>query len=156
MKQIIFLVTLFIALPALAQQKATDQKKRLAQYIGHWVGGDIKMDVIPKMDGASLQVEVYQKKDSSYQLILVELISYDAVTDQIIAAGQNAAGACFTGKGFFDTGTHWYMEDYNFKGEPTLKVTFNFIGSRVVELKGDVPGGAGWQVRYVKTATAQP
>jgi hypothetical protein len=107
MKKILLLPVIFTSLTVIAQQKAPIQKQRLAQYAGNWVSADkltddkpatnpdIKMTVVPKMDGASLQVEVFQRKDSAYQLLLVELISYDAVTDQIVAAGQNNQGQCF-------------------------------------------------------------
>jgi hypothetical protein len=165
MKKILLLLTSFISLTVSAQQKAPDQKQRLAQYAGNWASADkltddkpgkkpaIKMTVVPRMDGSSLQVEVFQKKDAAYQLLLVELISYDAVTDQIVAAGQNNQGQCFIGKGFFDTNNKWVMEDRNFKDELTVNVSFDFISSTAVILKGVIPGAEGWQVKYIKVAS---
>jgi hypothetical protein len=162
MKKIIVFLIVLICTNSFAQQKAANQKQRLSQYIGHWVSTDnindekpglspdIKMFVKPTMDSSSLQVEVFQKAGDVYKLLLVELISYDAVTDQIVAAGQNKAGECFTGKGFFDTGNKWIMEDHNYKGKLTLKVIFNFINSTAVVLKGNIPNAKGWQVKYVK------
>lgn len=162
MKRILLFLVFFTTIHCFAQQKANNQKQRLLQYIGNWVSTDnltdnkpgpepnIKMTVTPKMDSASLQVEVFQKTGNAYKLILVELISYDAVTDQIIAAGQNAAGECFIGKGFFDTTNQWIMLDENYKGEPTLKVTFNFINNITVSLKGEMPNAQEWQVKYIK------
>jgi hypothetical protein len=162
MKKILLLLVTFTSLTAIAQQKAPNQKQRLAQYAGNWESADnitddkpgkkpaIKMTVVPRMDGSCLQVEVFQKKDSAYQLLLVELISYDAVTDQVVAAGQNNQGQCFIGKGFFDTNNKWVMEDRNFKGELTLNVSFDFVSSTAVVLKGVIPGADGWQVKYIK------
>jgi hypothetical protein len=162
MKKIFLFLNIIICMNSFAQQKAADQKKRLAQYIGNWASTDnltdtkvslhpgITMMVTPKMDSNSLQIEVFQKKDAAYQLILVELISYDATTDQIVAAGQNNAGQCFVGKGFFDKNNTWIMEDHDYNGKLTQTVTFNFTGSNTVALKGDVPGTNGWQVKYIK------
>jgi hypothetical protein len=162
MKKIILSLAVFITINGFAQQKAANQKQRLSQYAGNWVSTDnitdekpglspnIKMYVTPKMDSSSLQVEVFQKAGTVYNLILVELISYDAVTDQIVAAGQNAAGQCFIGKGFFDTGNKWIMQDENYKGEKTVKVTFNFINSNTVALKGEMTNTESWQVKYIK------
>jgi hypothetical protein len=162
MKKIFLLVTVLISINSFAQQKAFNQKQLLSQYIGNWVSTDninddrpglnpnIKMSVIPKMDSGSLQVEVYQQTGDEYKQILVELISYDAATDQIVAAGQNAAGQCFTGKGFFDSNNKWVIQDHDFKGEPTVKITFNFISSTAVLLKGEIPNAKGWEVKYIK------
>jgi hypothetical protein len=162
MKKIFFLLLVLITTNCFAQQKATNQKQRLSQYIGNWASTDkitddkpslqpnIKMTVTPMMDSSSLQIQVFQKSGTSYKLLLIELISYDAVTDQIIAAGQNDAGQCFVGKGFFDTNNQWVMEDHDHNGKLTQTVTFNFIGSNAVALKGDVPNTKGWEVKYIK------
>jgi hypothetical protein len=161
MTKLFFFIAITVACQAFSQQKATDQKKRLAQYIGNWVSTDnmadtkpslkplIKMTVTPKMEDRSLQVEVFQRQDSIYKLILVELISYDAITDQVVALGHNNDGQCFVGKGFFDVKNQWVMEDRNFKNELTAKVTFHFISANEVVLKGDVPNTKGWQVKYI-------
>jgi hypothetical protein len=162
MKRIFLFLTVFTTINCFAQQKAGNQKQRLSQYIGNWVSTDnindtkpgvspnIKMNVTAQMDSASLQVEVLKKTGNTYKLILVELISYDAVTDQIVAAGQNASGQCFIGRGFFDTTNQWIMQDENYKGEQTVKVTFNFINNTTVSLKGEIPNTQGWQVKYIK------
>ncbi|MFM9839772.1 MAG: hypothetical protein ACKVOQ_16010 [Cyclobacteriaceae bacterium] len=164
MKKIFLIVSILISIESLSQEKAKNQKERLAQYIGNWVSTDaisdskpslkplIKMSVISKMDGNTLAVEVFQRQDSIYKLILTELISYDAVTDQIVAFGQNTARQCFVGKGFFDVKNKWVMEDRNLKNELTMKVTFDFISSTEVVLKGEVPNSSGWQMKYTKVS----
>jgi hypothetical protein len=167
MKSLLLLYALSASPNCYSQVKASNQKERLQQYIGSWVSTDkitdaaasgrpgIKMYVTPKMYGASLQVEVYQKNDTGYHLLLVELISYDAVTDQIVAAGQNNAGQCFTGKGCFTTDNQWLMKDRNHLGKVTLQVHFNFISSGAVVLKGTIPNAKGWEVKYVKVGVEQ-
>ena len=119
------------------KEKATNQKQRLAQYIGTLFSADnitdkqigkspgIKMTVIPKMDSSSLQVEVFQKQNDNWVPVLVELISYDSVTGQIVAAGQNKAGECFTGKGYFNKSNQCFMQDVNHKDEPVC-ISFYF------------------------------
>jgi hypothetical protein len=162
MKNIFFLLIILLSINCFAQQKATNQKQRLAQYIGNWVSTNkitdakpsllpnIKMTVKPMMDSSSLQIKVFQKNGGVYKLLLIELISYDAVTDQIIASGQNNTGQCFIGKGFFDTNNQWVMEDHDHNGKLTQTVTFNFIGKKAVALKGDIPDTEGWEVKYIK------
>jgi hypothetical protein len=167
MQKIFFCLVVFISVNTSAQQKAANQKQRLSQYIGNWVSTDkiiddkpglqpnIKMSVTPMMDSSSLQVQVFQKTGTAYTLLLIELISYDAVTDRIIAAGQNAAGQCFIGKGFFDINNKWVMEDRDYNGKLTQTVTFNFISGTTVVLDGEVAGGTGWQTKYIKVYTAK-
>lgn len=163
MKKPLTFLFIVIAFQSIAQEKAADQKSRLSQYIGNWLSTDnindsqigkdpkIKMNVTPRMDGNSLQVDVFQKRDDKWVQILVELISYDAVTDQIVASGQNMAAQCFVGKGIFYDNSTWTMADVNHKGEPSLNVSFNFISSTEVVLQGVVPGSnEGWKVKYIK------
>jgi sugar phosphate isomerase/epimerase len=162
MEKIFFSLFLITTLNCFAQDKATNQKHLLQKYIGHWVNTDstvdvngilqptIKMMVAPKMNGGSLQVEVQQMQNKVYHPILQELISHDALTDQIVAAGQNAAGQCFIGKGFFTDKNNWFMQDQNYKGEPTMQVDFNFINNTEVALKGTIPNATGWNVTYIK------
>jgi hypothetical protein len=164
MKKVFLIVTISISLQALSQEKAKNQKERLSQYIGNWVSTDvsndtkaspkplIKMLVTSKMDGNTLAVEVFQRHDSTYILILPELISYDKVTDQIVAFGQNKEGQCFVGTGYFDSKNRWIMEDRNFKNELTVKVTFDFMSATEVVLKGEVPNGTNWQIKYIKVS----
>jgi hypothetical protein len=59
------------------------------------------------------------------------------------------------GKGFFSARTKWMMEDRNFKNELTMKVSFDFISPTKVVLKGEVPNGVGWQVKYIKLNSKQ-
>ncbi len=145
------------------EQKASNQKERLSQYIGTWYTADkisdtaveknpaIKMTVVPKMDNGSLNVEVFQMQNGKYVPLLVELISYDAVTDMIVAAGQNNAGQCFTGKGYFDTNNNWYMQDINGKGQQTLHVSFRFLNANEVYLEGTTPSHANeWKTKYIR------
>lgn len=109
------------------------------------------MAVVPKMDSSSLQVEVFQLKDGEYGPLLVELISYDAVTDMIVAAGQNNAGQCFVGRGYFYKPNHWFMDDVNHKGEKTLHVEFIFFGNKEVYLEGTTPNHKNeWKVKYIR------
>jgi hypothetical protein len=162
MKSLIVLFAILLCTNCFAQTKAPNQKERLQQYVGNWASTDnltdekasahpnITMVVKAKMDGNSLAIEVFQKKDTGYQLILVEQISYDATTDQIVAVGQNAAGQCFVGKGFFDANNQWVMEDHDFNGKLIQTVTFHFMGTDAIVLKGDVPGTEGWKVKYIK------
>jgi hypothetical protein len=145
------------------EEKVSNQKQRLAQYIGTWYSADniidkaigknpsIKMTVVPKMDSSSLQVAVFQQKNNQWVTLLVELISYDTVTDMIVAAGQNNAGQCFTGKGYFDSNNNWYMQDINGKGERTIAVSFKFLNANEVYLEGKAPNGLLlWKVKYIK------
>jgi hypothetical protein len=48
------------------------------------------------------------------------MISYDAVTDQIVAFGQNKEGQCFVGKGFFDVKNKW-VPRFFIGGPPKFK-----------------------------------
>ncbi len=156
---------LLFSLNILAQVKAKNQKEKLAQYIGTWFSADnisdakigkqpnIKMIVIPKMKKSALQVEVFQNNNRQWKLILVELISYDAQTDQIVALGHNTAGNCFIGKGYFDQNNRWIMDDVDFENKPTLHVSFDFLNANEVVLKGEVPKGkeGGFYVKYIKS-----
>jgi hypothetical protein len=112
----------------------------------------VKMTVIPKMDSIAIQVEVFRKTDSGYKLMLVELINYDVVTNQIVALGQNEEGKCFTRKGYFYSDNKWVMKDYNYKGELVLNVSFEFISSTAIVLKGVIPNAKGWEIKYIKVS----
>jgi sugar phosphate isomerase/epimerase len=163
MKKLFLFLIVLLSFNSYTQEKSKNQQQKLAQYIGSWLSTDnltdtkvstnpkIKMIVLPKMDNNSLQVEVFEKQNDKWKSILVELISYDAVTDQIVASGQNKDYQCFTGKGYFDDKNHWFMQDVNHKGEPTLKVTFNFINGTEVLLEGITPNNKNnWKVKYIK------
>jgi sugar phosphate isomerase/epimerase len=163
MKNVIAIVLFFIHLNLFSQDKAMEQKSKLLLYMGTWFSADYLSDTVrsinpkikvitsPKLNGNSLQVEVFEKQNNQWVATLVELISYDTVTNQIVAAGQNQKGECFVGKGLFDINNQWTMQDSNFKGEPTLNVTFNFISSTEVILKGELPDGTkAWEVKYIK------
>jgi hypothetical protein len=164
MKVFIAIFCLFSSIsPLKAQEKAKNQKEKLGQYIGTWYSADkiedtqigqnpaIKMIVEPKLNGSSLQVEVFEKKNNQWQTLMVELISHDSQTDQIVAAGQNKEGVCFIGKGYFTNDNQWFMNDSNFKNESTLHVDFHFLNNREVVLKGTtLNGSGGWQVKYIK------
>jgi hypothetical protein len=148
---------------AFAQPKAKNQKHLLSQYVGTWFSADkiteskigvepkIKMKVLPKMEGNSFQVEVFEWQNKQWQTIIVELISYDSKTDQIVAFGQDRNKQCFVGKGYFIDATHWQMNDTNFNSEAIVHVDFNFINANEVVLKGTFPNAAGgWDVKYIK------
>ena len=113
MKKTLVFLFIFINISLYSQEKAKDQKNRLAQYIGDWLSTEhindtilssnpkIMVKVVPKLDGNSLQVDVFEKRKNEWIPILVELISYDSSTDEIVASGQNSDFECFIGKGFF-------------------------------------------------------
>jgi sugar phosphate isomerase/epimerase len=79
------------------------------------------------------------------------LISYDAVTNQVVAAGQNQNGKCFVGKGFFDSSNQCFIEQSNFKGEPILIATFNFINATELILTSEVHNSTNTcEIKYIK------
>lgn len=97
-----------------AQNKSKNQLQELSKYIGTWYGAEhinddnlgnnpkIKMIVRPTIGFTNgLQVEVFESRENDWKNILVELISYDVVTDKIIAKGVNEKNECFIGKGAF-------------------------------------------------------
>lgn len=147
-----------------SQEKAKDQKHRVSQYIVNWFSADaindtelsanpnIMMNVVPKLDGNSLQVEVFENRKNKRVSILVELISYDKITDQIVASGQNANFECFVGTGFFDANNIWQMQDYYHNGEVGLNITFKFISNTEVVLKGVMQNpDNNWKIKYIKS-----
>lgn len=132
-----------------------NQKEKLSQCIGTWYSRDQirsnKVVVKPKLNGNFLQVEVFEKQNVQWILIHIELISYDTVTNQIVAAGQNQNGECFVGRGFFDSNHHFFIQILNFKDQPILKATFNFINTTDVILKGEVSNSTkSWEINYIK------
>ncbi len=163
-KTILLIFCIGCSLSGYAQKNTLDQAKLLTKYIGEWYGatagtnqsiGDhpsIKMVVIPKMQGKTLAVDVYEKRDGTWVNILTELISYDDYSKQIVAYGHNEFGESFIGKGGFITEGHWVMNDTNFKGEPTLQVHFNFIDNSTVALEGyNSKTNNSWNITYIKT-----
>jgi sugar phosphate isomerase/epimerase len=162
MKKLFLLLLISVFFKTFSQEKAPDQNHKLSQYIGNWLSADninedkigknpfVKMTVKPRLDGKSLQIEVFLKEKERWNPLMVELISYDAVTDQIVAAGQNNQGQAFIGKGYFTSKNNWFMNDVNYKGEPTQKVDFKFINSTEVVLKGTIPNANGWETKYIK------
>ena len=82
---------------------------------------------------------------------MVELISYDALTDKIIAKGVNEKNECFIGKGAFYENNLWVMKDENLKGEHISTVNFKFLSSSEIVLKGTNPLGEKlWEIKYIK------
>jgi hypothetical protein len=144
--------------------KAKNQQEKLMQYAGDWYSADnptdtklgknpsIKMRVIPAMSNSSLQVEVYRRGEKNeWKMFLLELISYDSTTDQIVAAGQNEKYECFVGRGFFDDKNNWYMQDTDHNGKITMHVKFEFLGTDAVYLEGSLPNPAdNWKVKYIR------
>ncbi len=146
-----------------SQEVKIDQSTLLKRYTGDWVSTvspdtnkvgthpQIKMVNVPKMGGNSIQVEVFQLRDGIYTSILLELISYDVTTDQIVALGQNEKGECFTGAGRFSDKNNWTMKDLDFRGNPVQTVTFKFLSDTEVYLEGiDSKGEILWRMRYIK------
>jgi hypothetical protein len=162
MKFALFILLSFASI-AFGQTKAIDQKKCLQQYIGIWYSTDqitdkkigtkpkIKMIVKPKLNHNSLVVEVFERHKNAWKTIMQEMISYDALTDQIVALGQDRQYNCFIGRGQFVNNTHWQMIDTNFKNDTTQTVFFHFLNEKEVVLKGVLPKNAGgWEIKYIK------
>lgn len=146
-----------------SQHIIDSQVDRLHQYAGHWVSTvhtdtdsigkypSIKMNNISKMDNHSLQVEVLQYKDGEYNPLLIELISYDSKSDQIIALGQNMEGVVFKGNGQFSNEKKWEMQDIDMLGDFYMQVKFDFQSFTNVLLEGfDESGTSLWETRYIK------
>ncbi|SDW70461.1 Sugar phosphate isomerase/epimerase [Lutibacter oricola] len=147
-----------------AQQQGINQQQKLTQYIGTWYSADnieddflgdsskIKMVVTPKISiNNALQVEVFEKRDNKWKTILVELISYDKKSNQIIANGTNEHNESFIGKGRFIGEDVLIMNDENLLLEAIMTVKFYFINSTEVVLKATNPKGKElWSVKYIK------
>ncbi|MDX6746619.1 sugar phosphate isomerase/epimerase [Polaribacter sp. PL03] len=147
-----------------AQDKSENQLQELSRYIGTWYGADnindddlgtnpkVKMTVEPTIGFTNgLQVEVFESRKNEWKTTLVELISYDVVTDKIIAKGINNKNECFIGKGEFYENNSWIMKDENLNGEHISTVNFNFLSSSEVVLKGtDSAGKELWEIKYIK------
>ena len=166
MKKVIFLVVVFKCFVGFAQENysLSSQKDRLRQYSGQWISAvnpstdsvaklpEIKMSSLNNFNNNSLTVKVLQKNSSNqYNPILQEIIGYDSVTDTIFAAGHNAQGAFFTGKGIFTSEKKWTMQDRDLDGNKTMKVDFNFQNNTDVILEGfDNNNKSLWKTRYIK------
>jgi sugar phosphate isomerase/epimerase len=166
MKSVLYLIIVLNSFVSFAQEKDSllSQKERLRQYAGHWVSAinpstdsvakfpQIKMSSINNFNNHSLTVDVLQKDSTNqYDQILHEIIGYDRVTDTIFAAGHNAQGAFFTGKGAFSSENHWTMQDKDLNGNKTMKVDFNFQNYTDVILEGfDTNEKSLWKTRYIK------
>ncbi|MDB4292929.1 hypothetical protein N9954_05925 [Maribacter sp.] len=163
MKYKVFLVFLVALNFCSSQEVKMDQATLLKRYTGEWVSSvapdsnevsknpKIKMVNVQKMGGNSIQVEVFQLQDGNYSTILLELLSYDVTTDQIVALGQNKKGECFTGVGRFYDNDNWTMRDKDFQGNPVQTVSFKFLSDIEVYLEGiDPKGKVLWRTRYVK------
>ncbi len=163
-KYTLLILILIKGFSAYAQSKDPKQKEKMLQYIGTWYSTDnitdtnlpedpkIKMTVVAKLGiDNGLQVEVFEKVLQEWSTILVELINYDELTNQIVASGINKNGDCFYGKGFFFDDDKWLMQDTNVNGEPIMDVNFQFINSTEVLLNGTSPEGEKlWKVKYIK------
>ena len=98
-----------------------------------------------------LQVEVFESRENEWKTILVELISYDVVTDKIIAKGINQKNECFIGKGSFYENNTWVMKDKNLNGEHVSTVNFHFLSNSEVVLRGtDSENKELWKIKYIK------
>jgi hypothetical protein len=144
-------------------KKSSRQLDNLKQYVGTWYSADaltdtkrsakpsIKMEVTPVLSGQSIQVTVYRREAGKWKAFLAELISYDAVSDQIIALGQNDQAQSFIGKGYFANDNTWYMKDYNFNHDFMLNVLFHFQQDGRVILRGIAPNTKdSWSINYVR------
>ena len=166
MKTVISLVIFLNALVSFAQENysLSSQKERLRQYSGQWVSTinpstdsvakhpQIKMSSLNNFNNHSLTVKVLQKDSvNQYHPILQEIIGYDRGTNTIFAAGHNAQGAFFTGKGSFPSENNWTMQDKDLNGNNTMKVDFNFQNYTDVILEGfDTNEKSLWKTRYIK------
>lgn len=143
---------------AQAQQLVTFEQQQISwlkQYVGNWLTqGDssIKMTVEAPMDNALL-VKVYRKQANQWRCFLVELISFDAISQQIVAAGADDNNQAFIGKGKFLNQHTWMMQDVNHLGDKTMQVTFNFVSDTQVNLTAtsDIPAN-NWKITYTKQA----
>jgi len=149
--------------PILAQYHLSDQNSRLRQYSGTWnssihpntdsvsVKPSIRMFNSVSGDSKSLFVEVEQLKDSLYQNLLVEMISYDKNSDTIIALVQRSDGSCFIGKGKYTSETDWVMFDKDLLGNDIMNVSFKFNSYTDVLVQGfNNEQKRLWQTRYIK------
>jgi len=157
-------ILIFQSLEIKAQNKSRNQLQELSKYIGTWYGANhindddlgknpkIKMIVKPTIGFTNgLQVQVIERRENEWKTILVELISYDAVTNKIIAKGVNEKNECFIGKGAFYENNLWVMKDENLKGEHISTVNFKFLSSSEIVLKGTNPLGEKlWELKYIK------
>lgn len=166
MKITVYLIIILKSFVSFSQENYTisSQKDRLRQYSGQWVSAmnpsidsvaklpEKKMSSLSNFNNHSLTVEVLQKDSSNqYNPILHEIIGYDSVTDTIFAAGHNAQGAFFTGKGIFTSEKKWTMQDKDLNGNNTMKVDFNFQNYTDVILEGfDSNEKSLWKTRYIK------
>ena len=147
-----------------AQHKSKNQLQELSKYIGTWYSAEninddilgkkpkIKMIVKPTIGFTNgLQVEVFESRKNEWNTILVELISYDVLTDKIIAKGINDKNECFIGKGAFYENNLWIMKDENLNGEHISTVNFNFLSSSEVVLKATNSSNKElWKIKYIK------
>lgn len=157
-------IFLFQSLLINAQNKSKNQLQELSKYIGTWYGAEnindddlgknskIKMIVKPTIGFTNgLQVEVFESRKNVWETILVELISYDVVTDKIIAKGINEKNECFIGKGAFYENNSWIMKDENLNGDHISTVNFNFLSSSEVVLKATNSSNKKlWEIKYIK------
>ena len=166
MKIVIYLVIVFKCFVGFAQEnnRISSQKDRLRQYAGQWISAvnpstdsvaklpEIKMSSMNNFNNHSLTVKVLQKDNSNqYNQILHEIIGYDSGTDTIFAAGHNAQGAFFTGKGIFSSEKKWTMQDRDLDGNKTMRVDFNFQSYTDVIVEGiDNDNHSLWKTRYIK------
>lgn len=148
---------------AATPESLSTQAERLHQYAGEWhssVSPDsdevsstpmIKMINRSMQQDRSLHVDVLMYRDGKYVSILVEQISYDAKSDQIVALGQNEAGKCFIGKGRFVDDRRWSMLDLDLEGNELMRVEFAFLSPTEVMVEGISPAGDSlWKMRYLK------
>ena len=163
-KLLIFCIVIFQSLVINAQHKSKNQLQELSKYIGTWYSPEnsndvdlgenpkIKMIVKPTIGFTNgLQVAVFERRKNEWKPILVELISYDVVTDKIIAKGINKKNECFIGKGAFYENNLWIMKDENLNGEHISTVNFNFLSNSEVVLKAtDSKNKELWEIKYIK------
>jgi sugar phosphate isomerase/epimerase len=157
-------IFLFHGLLINAQNKSKNQLQELSKYVGTWYGAEnindddlgenptIKMVVKSTINFVNgLEVTVFENRNNRWETILVELISYDTVTNKIIAKGINEKNECFIGKGNFYENNTWIMKDENLNGEHISTVNFNFLSNSEVVLKGTDPSDKElWKIKYIK------
>jgi len=136
----------------------------LSQYYGHWfstvspdsnrVDKDNCIELIakPHMNGNAMMVDVFSITNKHKQCLLSEMISYDQLSNQIVAMGQNQEGQCFIGKGQFRDRHRLSMVDRNLNDTPVMQVDFHFVNPAEVLLQGHrLPGHELlWEVKYIK------
>lgn len=82
---------------------------------------------------------------------MVELISYDSLTNQIVALVQKDGEQTLVGRGAFTSPNQWNMKDVNLQGDFIMNVWFSFVNQSSLIVEGTLPNSTTlWKVKYIK------